>query len=831
VLAAGSVAESVPECITSIYDEDGVTVIDHIEPLCAFLADESRQKVLRNLNSEFLRLAAAIISCPYDSLRQRQKRYRVRQAMLAFGTIAAVALAIIVLLIRWNLEVTAKNQEIIAKNEEITEKNQEILGLNAQIQEQLIQTLVNESKALTLLGQSRLEAGDRIGAIKSALSALEGDRPYYAPAEEVLSEALFVYQWPEFRNVLAIDQFGNTPCIGYSPCGRYAILDNVEHMTLLDLATGEKVWATSSPSSYLKKTIYIDPDLQQFILLDPDGGYICSFKTGETLYSLYDHYNNMIPFAAFESTGLAAFLLWKENIVVVFDSKTTTEVLRFDFTQNKYDFLGDFSTDGRHLFVMSTLEENNNLSVIDCRTGDLWEETIPGSISDYVLLPDGDLALMATHADGDNVTTHFFRVDFEQKTTSILTERITADIAPEQFLMDEQYLYCIFENNAIVFSLSDGFHLAQVKLTGLPVDSDENNAYLDQFGRLVIVRQDGVYAVEMNSRKRWGCNQIYESNAKISLSHSDGDWLALMFSDLPTVRFLRLCGDANVTPAEEPAPISSLFASFENGMLKVSRYSYFEPLTVSCPYDLNNGSYFQRSFLERYNMTDCFEMPELYAGENQVVVLSYYESGSVDGEMAFNTPDAYAIYSAEYDRWNRFEHEVLDGNSIGIFFMNEAAGFAITGDISRLSIYDFASNSITLDLQVPLTFLSGVRFSTDDRYALAFDSTDFRSVLIDLTSGDILGEFDFTIPVLDEAFNFVVTDDRLYIKEVSPDDIHNYGVIIDRASAELVAKIPDMEYYDSKNNRIVCSNPFRSYPVYSTEELIAMGKETLAISP
>ena len=78
VLAAGTPDESIPDCITTVHGTDGVT---HIEPLCAYLVDENPRKVLWNLRSEFLRLAAALIGCPYDALKQRHKRYRMMQAM------------------------------------------------------------------------------------------------------------------------------------------------------------------------------------------------------------------------------------------------------------------------------------------------------------------------------------------------------------------------------------------------------------------------------------------------------------------------------------------------------------------------------------------------------------------------------------------------------------------------------------------------------------------------------------------------------------------------------------------------------------------------------
>lgn len=68
VLADGTVEESVPKQITTICAEDGQTIQQQIEPLCAYLAEAENKS--GSLKKEFLRLAAAILGCPYDSLIQ-----------------------------------------------------------------------------------------------------------------------------------------------------------------------------------------------------------------------------------------------------------------------------------------------------------------------------------------------------------------------------------------------------------------------------------------------------------------------------------------------------------------------------------------------------------------------------------------------------------------------------------------------------------------------------------------------------------------------------------------------------------------------------------------
>ena len=229
VLAAGTAEESIPRRITEVYGPDGVTVVDRREPLCAWLVDSNERKILRNLNKEFLRLVAAILEKPYDSIRQRQKLYRQRRILAACGAVAAVSLCFVGML--------------ASKNRRITEQNETIQAQNQQIEDQLNQTLLNESEALTLLSGIRLEDGDRMDALACALSALPSEdnpRPYYAQAKVALEEALYLYEtgyradrmlegWMEYR-VLSED-------------GRYLLAGTIRStVACWDLSTGEILW-------------------------------------------------------------------------------------------------------------------------------------------------------------------------------------------------------------------------------------------------------------------------------------------------------------------------------------------------------------------------------------------------------------------------------------------------------------------------------------------------------------------------------------------------------------------------------------------------------------
>lgn len=241
VLASGTPEESIPPRITCDYGADG-SVIAEYEPLCAYLVAPAQHKILKNLRSEFLRLMAAMLNCPYDALRQRQKRYRMQQLTALMGVVTAVALVFVLMLSNRNREISNKNQEILQKNDEISAANQ-------QIAQQLLESQINESKALTLLSKQQLDDGARLEALESALNALphDGDgRPYSAAAESALTNALNIYSTLALDYYVTIEQPTDICWVRLSEDGRSLItLDTLGCMRCFDPMTTALRWESS----------------------------------------------------------------------------------------------------------------------------------------------------------------------------------------------------------------------------------------------------------------------------------------------------------------------------------------------------------------------------------------------------------------------------------------------------------------------------------------------------------------------------------------------------------------------------------------------------------
>lgn len=172
VLVEGEPQEAFPEKLQ--VDEAG----NPVEPLAADVRGTSRREMDRRLRTELIRLAAPLLHCSYDDLRQRHRERRMKKMMFAASAAAVAGMLFGVY--------SAYNTTMIRENYR--------------------QKQINQSKYLASTALSLLEEGDRQTAALVALEALPGpeeDRPYVASAQYALSAALRCY---DMGNVIGMDR-------------------------------------------------------------------------------------------------------------------------------------------------------------------------------------------------------------------------------------------------------------------------------------------------------------------------------------------------------------------------------------------------------------------------------------------------------------------------------------------------------------------------------------------------------------------------------------------------------------------------------------------------
>lgn len=162
ILVEGEPDQSFPSQLLT--DEWG----NPVEPLAADVRGVDKSEVNRKLKTELMRLAAPLLSCSYDDLRQRHRERKMKKLATVSGVVATLALAF--------GAYSTYNAAMIQRNLEGKQRNQ--------------------SKYLADTSLALLEEGDRRAAVLVALEALpseDNDRPYVAEAQYALSEALHCY--------------------------------------------------------------------------------------------------------------------------------------------------------------------------------------------------------------------------------------------------------------------------------------------------------------------------------------------------------------------------------------------------------------------------------------------------------------------------------------------------------------------------------------------------------------------------------------------------------------------------------------------------------------
>lgn len=246
VLASGEPYDVIPDILLHedvVDPETGETHRIDIEPLsCDWRVNRRKAK-----QEELLRLAAPLLGCAYDELRQRQKQYKTRRntaiitsALLASFSLTAYFLYTSITIQKANIRIQAQNEEIQAQNDEIQAQNEEIKAANIQIQKNLDEALINQSRHLTTAAQEHLAEGDRLTALTLAAAALpsEGNvRPYVPEAERVLTEALTVYD--TYSQISAVGTVSPGANIRVTD---FCVSDSEKTMYLQDSRKGITVW-------------------------------------------------------------------------------------------------------------------------------------------------------------------------------------------------------------------------------------------------------------------------------------------------------------------------------------------------------------------------------------------------------------------------------------------------------------------------------------------------------------------------------------------------------------------------------------------------------------
>lgn len=841
VLAAGTPEESIPEIITTIRGEDNETVVGHLEPLCAYLVDESERKVLKNLKEEFLRLVAAILNCPYDNLKQRQKRYRARRRAAVIAAVTAVLLTIFALLIQWNLDVSQKNKEISS--------------LNDQILEQLRQTQLNESQALALLSQSKLSSGLRADAARNAADALIGDRPYYAPAEAALTDAVHAYDGDKYYYAAKLQLDTHVEMVVLSRDGRYAVaMDSNQNGTCVDLATGQPLWE-NLPISMDWPSSQITQDGNTLLTLT--SGYLNTYDlaTGMLLNSLEHTHADA---QALSANGTTLVLGYKPKH---FAPQMTVEVLDAASGEIRHSFQRDipydeilFSQDDRYCLLLPKDNEDAPV-IIDCQEGTLSETLLVGDVVAACSVPGTGFAFLTLDVQGD----------YAYEILSTEAQHLRYHPAGSQFasqvcylLADDRWIYAIREDGGIQIvsqragvMFDDAFVDENILLGNHPLYVRYHPlAFFDENADLVVVNQeDAIHRLHF-SKEAW-------SGASLGPLH---------YYEVPEETPVQLCradvyGEtmeyqkAFVNPNGSSA--ICLASKEDDSFLVFLRYApkQAEDLSHLVPggcTEENTRAYLQQAYMTHrpsfvkfdegaqtlswaqedgtaktvespYTVNDPFGSRVYYGSSGWIAVFSWKQPDTPD------SADGFALYKIREDRWSWMDLPENQENFSAACVGNRNPWLATASETGHvLQVTDLETGESVATLELHSGDISDMAFVCDDRFLLAVEMLEQAVILVDTSNWQVVNKYKTTLTEYSYAGEYACAalneeGTRLYIGNLLA---LQQGMIIDTETWTLLANVPYMACYDSKTERVICMDPVAgkliAYPTPTTEELITM---------
>lgn len=399
VLTEGEPEESFPALLLT--DENG----NPVEPLAADVRGAAKREINRKLRTEIMRLAAPLLSCSYDDLRQRHRERRMKKVAALSGAVAALAVAF--------ASYSAYNAALIQSNYEGKQRNQ--------------------SKYLAETSLRLLEEGDRRAAVLVALEALPdggNDRPYVAEAQYALSQALYCY---DTGNRMRMDRIlqHDLPVREFSvneEGTKVLSIDQGETISVFDLENGEKL-AQISPkideNGYLVEIVGAFLYEGHIIICQDDGLRSVTFDSQEewrtqnpagAIYCMFD-----------QTTRLAACV---SNEAVVFFDITSGELVCTmpNLQESSYSSAMAFSADGTRFALSHLVREEGAeagcVSLYDFATGTVTDiATAATYIAEMAFTMDGHLIVAeysfeeASNFEQSVLTGYLQKIDCQDQST------------------------------------------------------------------------------------------------------------------------------------------------------------------------------------------------------------------------------------------------------------------------------------------------------------------------------------------------------------------------------------------------------------------------------
>ncbi len=567
VLIEGEPDESFPSLLLS--DDEG----NPVEPLAADVRGISKRETNRKLKTEVMRLAAPLLGCTYDDLKQRHRERKMKRLAAIAAVVTAGALAF--------GAYSTYNAALIRQNLEGKQRNQ--------------------SKYLADTSLTLLEEGDRRAAVLVALEALpseENDRPYVAEAQYALSQALYSY---DTGNIMKMDRVlsHDLPVTDFyfSQDGEYAAsIDQSGTVYAWEVKTGQKL-AQIAPKTdeygYLDRPIAAIIYDDSLVICEDEELKAISFDE-EIIWSVARSSGTI--WCEFDETAKMAACVCNEEVVIydITNGKVIAELP--NNLELSYSSVMAYSDD-KNKFAISHINTEEDatagyISVYDFETGEITDvETKASYISDMVFTADNCIVVAQTmYSDVMNLDNEVGQ-GFVQKLDWRENSELWIDTYEYKLVGYEtassKVKYRCYEDlvtgdihDEVVFSVDNTVHAwdgksgekitqAEVSngITNLLISINSGNTYLAQSNGIIEI-------INMSTGVKYGGASIETGKEIKDLSIRNGKILFRSYAS-PELTVMKYPQEAQVTELEEnDCNIASVTASKEETYYAVDFYDF-----------------------------------------------------------------------------------------------------------------------------------------------------------------------------------------------------------------------------------------------------------------
>lgn len=380
VLIEGEPEEAFPEELLYrervITKEDGSTekVREAVEPLAADVRGKNRKEILKAMDEELLRLAAAMFDCGYDDLKQRHREQKLRRLLTA--SLAASSIFLL-----FGAISTAMAVHIRMQKEQIEQQK-------VQIEVQYQEALKNQSRSLAEKSLGILSDGDRLSAIRTILTAFEDTAegtpmPVTPEAEYALTECSYVYQNGE--KMMPYQNFAhdtNVLSMQTSPNGKYLLsVDRSGGVYVWEAADGGlryRVQTASFENQYESECRFLTSER---IAYAKDGGLeVYDLEKAEVVFRLEKDYHMVVPNADGQKIAVGVNDMVNSGTLTVYDTQNFQEQVTYTFEEKcgSGEAVAFDEEGGRLIFVkeagLFAEKQGTSLLVMNLENGEVTAE-------------------------------------------------------------------------------------------------------------------------------------------------------------------------------------------------------------------------------------------------------------------------------------------------------------------------------------------------------------------------------------------------------------------------------------------------------------------------